>query len=230
MESAAEIARARLFPSIADPAYLTLRSRRLIFAGWARQFQNKRLNILDVGGRYQPYRPLFATSIGNYFAVDLIQTPLVSAVANAELLPFAPRSFDLAIATQVFEYLSDPVKTAQGIHEVLKPGGALLASFAACTPRAVDDERWRFTPTGLRSILEPFAKVDIVPELHSVAGLVRTVNLALDTFVRYQAARCVYRFTMSPMLNCMGLGLEAMNLTRNDQFTTNFSVMALKAE
>jgi SAM-dependent methyltransferase len=213
-----------------DPTYLTLRSRRLIFASWARQFHNRHLTVLDIGGRYQPYRPLFEASIDSYVAVDLIRTELVSVVANAERLPFARGVFDLVMATQVFEYFRDPSEAARGVYEVLKPGGVLLASFAACTPRFVDDERWRFTPTGLGTILEPFARVDVIPELHSVAGLIRTLNLGLDMFVRYELARSIYRLTVSPMLNCLGLGLERMNLTHNDQFTTNYSVMASKAE
>ncbi|MGA9352272.1 MAG: class I SAM-dependent methyltransferase [Terriglobales bacterium] len=230
MESLSKTAHRRLFPSITDPTYLTLRARRLIFTSWAREFHNRRLKVLDVGGRYQPYRPLFEPNIGSYVAVDLVQTEFVNVVADGERLPFAPASFDLVIATQVFEYFRDPREAAKAVHHVLKPGGALLASFAACTPRFVDDEKWRFTPGGLRSILEPFAKVEVIPELHSVAGLIRTVNLGLDTFVRYEFMRQLYRLTGAPLLNCLGLALEGMNLTQNDQFTTNFSVMAVKGE
>lgn len=230
MESLAETARNRLLPSLRDPAYLPLRSRRLIFQAWASEFRGRPLTILDIGGRYQPYRPLFEGSIGHYFSVDLIKTEFVSVVADAETLPFKPASFDLAIATQVFEYFREPTATAKLVHWVLKPGGVLLASFAACTPRFVDDERWRFTPSGLRTILEPFASVEIVPELHSLAGLVRTLNLGLDAFVRYETARYAYRLTVSPVLNLLGLALERMNLTSNDQFTTNFSVRAVKGE
>lgn len=185
--------------------------------------------VLDIGGNYQPYRPLFEGTIDRYFSLDLIKTEFVNVVGDAETLPFASESFDLVIATQVFEYFRDPCATAKQVLRVLKPGGVLLASFAACTPRFVDDERWRFTPSGLRTILEPFETVEIIPELHSVAGLVRTVNLGLDAFVRYKSARLVYRLTLSPMLNLLGLVLEGLNLTSNDQFATNFSVRAVKA-
>jgi len=184
---------------------------------------------LDIGGNYQPYRPLFDGAIDRYFSLDLIKTEFVNVVGDAETMPFASESFDLVIATQVFEYFRDPSATAKQVLRVLKPGGVLLASFAACTPRFVEDERWRFTPSGLRTILEPFATVEIIPELHSVAGLVRTVNLGLDAFVRYKTARLVYRLTLSPMLNLLGLALEGLNLTSNDQFATNFSVRAVKA-
>jgi SAM-dependent methyltransferase len=229
MESLARIAHRRLYPSLADPNYLTLRARRIRFAAWARALQGQHLTVLDVGGRYQPYRPLFDGSIKHYFAVDLIRTEFVNVVADAEVMPFPPATFDLVIATQVFDYLRNPVETAKQMHAVLKPGGVLLASFAACAPRFADNEFWRFTASGLRLLLEPFETVEIVPELHSVAGLIRTVNLALDTFVRYEIARRAYRLAVCPILNLAGLGLQALRLTANDQFTTNYSVRAEKA-
>ncbi|HEY6764720.1 MAG TPA: class I SAM-dependent methyltransferase [Candidatus Sulfotelmatobacter sp.] len=230
MESLSQAAHRRLYPSLTQPAYLALRSRRLIFASWARQLNGPPLKILDIGGRYQPYRPLFEPHIGRYFAVDLVQTEFVSAVADAVRLPFAPASFDMAIATQVFEYLQDPCEVARQIHAVLKPGGVLLASFAACTPRFGDDEYWRFTPSGLRLILAPFGSVEIVPELRSVGGLTRTINLGLETLVRYNSFGSVYRWTLCPLLNLFGLMVEKMNLTSDDRFTTNFSVRAAKTE
>jgi SAM-dependent methyltransferase len=229
MESAAQAGRRRLYPSLRDPGYLTLRSRRLIFASWALQFQGKRLRVLDIGARYQPYRPLFDGSIDRYLAVDLKKTELINVVADGETLPFLPASFDLAIATQVFEYFRDPAGAARQIHTVLRPGGVLLASFAACAPRFVEGERWRFTSTGLRSLLEPFSIVEIVPELSSVGGSVRLMNQALDTFSRYDTARRIYRLIGCPVLNLFGLGLESLKLTTNDQFTTNYSVKAVKA-
>lgn len=224
-----QIAHRRLFPALTDPSYLTLRSRRRIFTSWALQCDGQHLSALDIGGRYQPYRPLFG-NIDHYVAMDLIATEAVSIVANAEDgLPFANASFDVAIATQVFEYFRDPYETARHIRDVLKPGGLLLASFAACTPRFVDDEHWRFTPSGLRLILAPFEKIEIAPELHSVGGLIRSVNQGLDTFVRYPSVRKAYRHTVCPFLNVLGLCLEKLNLTTNDQFTPNYSVRASRA-
>ena len=227
MESLSKIAHRRLYPSLTDPSFLNLRSRRLIFSQWASQFRGQHLTVLDVGGKYQPYRPLFDGSVDRYFAVDLVKTEFVSAVADAVALPFAPASFDLAIATQVFEYFRDPAEAAKQIHATLKPGGVLLASFAACTPRVGDDEQWRFHPLGIRTLLAPFASVEIVPELHSAGAFIRVAAAGLDTFVRYRSARFVY--TACPILNLLGLGLEKSNLTSNDQFTTNFSVRAIKA-
>jgi SAM-dependent methyltransferase len=228
MESLFEIAARRLNPPITDPSYLLLRSRRAIFQAWADDLQGDRLVVLDIGGRYQPYRPLFGERIHHYVGVDLLKTEFVSVVADGQALPFAPQTFDVVIATQVLEYLRDPVAAAHHINALLKPGGVFLASVASCAPRFVDEERWRFLPLGLKTMLEPFSTVEIVAELDSLRSMIRTVNLALDTFVRYNSARRIYRLSICPMLNLLGLGFESLHLTSNDRFAANFSVRAVK--
>jgi SAM-dependent methyltransferase len=223
-------AQERLHPSLTVPSYLVLRSRTAIFSNWLKRFARENLTVLDIGGRYQPYRPLLGNRAARYVAIDLIQTNLVDVVADGEALPFAPKVFDMVIATQVMEYFRDPTSAIKRIHAVLKPGGVLLASFAACTPRIVEEERWRFTGPGLRDLLSDFSRVEVVPELYSVGSVIRTVNLALDTFVRYESARWIYRRTGCPLLNVFGLAMEKLNLTSNDQFTSNYSVLAVRGE
>jgi SAM-dependent methyltransferase len=225
-----DTAKRRLDPSLADPSYLVLRSRRLIFSSWANQLLGESLEVLDIGGRYQPYRPLLGARVARYIAVDLIKTKLVNVVADGEALPFVPESFDLVIATQVMDCFREPSTAVRQIHAVLKPGGIFIASVPACAPRFGDEERWRFTRTGLWSLLSPFVQVEIIPELYSIGSVFRTVNLALDTFVRFKFARSIYRLTACPILNLLGLGVEKLNLTSNDQFTANYSVLAVKAK
>ena len=222
------IAHRRLYPSLTDPSYLVLRSRRRIFSRWIGRL-GENLAVLDVGGRYQPYRPLFGERVARYLAVDVMQTELVNVVADGQALPFAPGSFDLVIATQVMEYFSAPATAVKQIHSVLKPGGVFLASAVACAPRFVEDEYWRFTRPGLRALLASFAQVEIVPELYSAGSVVRTLNLAMDAFVHYPSARWLYRRTVCPVMNLFGLSIEKMKLTSNDQFTANYSVLAVKA-
>jgi SAM-dependent methyltransferase len=229
-ETLLETADQRLHPSLTGPSYLVLRSRSAIFSRWINQLGRDNLTVLDIGGRYQPYRPLLGARVARYVAIDPIRTGLVSVVADGQALPFVPNAFDVVIATQVMEYLREPSVAIKQIHAVLKPGGVLLASVVACAPRFGEDEYWRFTRPGLRALLSEFAKVEIVPELYSVGSVVRTMNLALDTFVRYETARWVYRRTACPLLNVLGLAVEKLKLTSNDQFTANYSVLAVKAE
>src|SRR4051812_5375686 len=100
-----KIADARLNPSLTNPNYLVLRARRRIFAPYLQGLKDD-LMVLDVGGRYQPYRPLLRGKVSKYFALDVDRTEFVSAVGNGQHLPFRDEAFDLVIATGVFEYLS----------------------------------------------------------------------------------------------------------------------------
>ena len=223
------VAHSRLHPALTDPSYLVLRSRRAIFSRWIGNLGREDLTVLDVGGRYQPYRPLFGKTLAHYVAVDVMKTELVSVVADGHALPFAAESFDVVIATQVMDYFREPADAVKQIHAVLKPGGVFLASVAACAPIFAEGEYWRFTRPGLRTLLNSFAQVEIVPELYSAGSVVRTLNLAMDSFVHYSSARWLYRRTICPLVNLFGLGIEKLKLTSNDQFTANYSVLARKA-
>ena len=222
------VANDRLYPSLTNPNFLVLRSRRLIFQRWIPALADRALTILDVGGRYQPYRPLFGDRGHRYIGCDLIRTELVIVVADGEALPFASGMFDVVVCTQVFEHFPNPHQAAREMHRVLKSQGALLMSVAACAPRFVDGERWRYLPGGIRSVLSPFSKVTIVPETSSIGGLVRTLNVGMHNFAHFRLLRKFFELTTCPCLNLIGLAFEKMKLTTNDQFTPNYSVLAMK--
>jgi hypothetical protein len=93
------VANDRLYPSLRNPNFLVLRARRLIFQQWIANLGDRPLTILDVGGRYQPYRPLFGDRARKYVGCDLIKTELVNVVADGEALPFASRTFDVVVCT-----------------------------------------------------------------------------------------------------------------------------------
>jgi hypothetical protein len=100
-------------------------------------------------------------------------------------------------------------------------------SVAAMAPRFSEEEHWHFTPKGIRATLACFAQVEIIP-VRSPGGLVRTVNLGLNMFLRNRWLQRIHALTLCPVLNILGLGLERLNLTTNDQFTANYSVRAEK--
>src|SRR5215469_12876544 len=91
-------ARARLYPSLRNPHYLVLRSRRLLFEAYVRTLPHE-LQVLDVGGWYQPYRPLLDGKNANYFALDVQKSEFVNVLGSGEQIPFRDGTFDLAIAT-----------------------------------------------------------------------------------------------------------------------------------
>jgi SAM-dependent methyltransferase len=227
LDDAIRQGRERLFPSLTNPNWLVLRERRRIFQQWIEQFPSSEFEVLDVGGRLQPYRPLLADRLRRYTAVDLRQTSLVNVVARAEDLPLADARFDLVICTQMLEYAVQPSLVVAEIYRVLKPGGKLLLSVPSSAPDA-GEESWRLLPTGLRSLLAAFRNVAVVAEGGSVAGLFRTANVCFDIFVRYPAARFVYRHTVCPVVNLAGALLDHLSGRRNQQFTVNYSVLAEK--
>jgi len=160
----------RLYPSLANPNFLVLQSRRVIFTRWINELSPAQgLKVLDVGGRYQPYRPLFENRLAQYVACDLERTELVDVIASGESLPFTSHSFDVVLCTQVFEYFDHPHLAAKEIHRVLRPGGVLLMSVVSFGPRFVDDEHWRYTPSGIQAVLHLFHQIRIDPYLLAIA-------------------------------------------------------------
>ena len=230
LEFCLKSARDRLYPSLFSPNYLVLRKRRELFSGWLRDMPGQDWRVLDVGGRYQPYRPLVESRTKTYIALDVQCTPLVTAIGSGQDLPFADSSFDLVIATQVFEYFPQPHLAAAEIHRVLKPGGCLLMSVASLVPRFVDEECWRYLPSGLRSVLASFSEIEIVPEMKTVGTLFRTASLSLSIVVRYSWLRQIVHHSVVPLLNLVGWQMDGLMRRRNDQFVANYSVLARKAK
>jgi SAM-dependent methyltransferase len=221
------IAERRLRPPLSDPSFLVLRSRTKIFERWFSQLGTPAM-VLDIGGRYQPYRSLLGSGVQNYIALDVQPTPFVNVIADGQRLPFASGSFDLVIATQVFEYFAKPHQAAEEVLRVLKPEGTFLMSVAAFAPRFVDEEHWRFTPRALRSMLEGFEQLEMVPELSSAGSLLRALNVAVSFFAsKHRVTRKLYEVSICPAVNLVGLALERAKLATNDQFAANFSVRAV---
>jgi SAM-dependent methyltransferase len=220
-------AQERLHPPLSNPNWLVLRARRQIFEKWIARIPGNALRILDVGGRLQPYRPLFAERVEQYYAADLAPGPLVNVAASAGQLPFASDSFDVVVCTQVLEYVPRPQEAVDEMRRVLKAGGSLLLSVPSVFPRDSDPEYWRFLPSALRMMLSGFTQVEIEAEGSSIAGLFRTLNVWAFVFSPAWL-RFLLRYTSVPLVNALGYCAEKATGSKNDQFSANFSVWARK--
>lgn len=219
--------RGRSYPSLGNPNWLVLRERRKIFQGGLGRLPENNLSVLDVGGRLQPYRVLLEARVSRYIAVDPLLTPLVDISAAGESLPFRDGQFDLVICTQVLEYFPDPGLAAHEIWRVLRKGGCAFVSAPSVFVRDSDKEYWRFLPEGLREIFKDFDAVEVIPEGNSVAGLFRTVNVFMVSFMRPRFLVPALEWTVVPFLNLAGYLLARLG-GANDLFTANFSVWARK--
>ena len=220
--------RERLYPSLTNPSWLVLRRRREIFRQWLQLPGAHALDVLDVGGRIQPYRPLLEGRLRSYVAVDVRRTPLVDLVARGEQIPLRSGRFDLVICTQVLEYVPDPSAVVAELYRVLKPGGCLLLSVPASGLQDAAEERWRFLPAALVQLLAGFSEAKIVPEGSSIVGLFRTINICLNVFARYAMLRTIFQWTLCPLVNLSGEMLERLAGSGNQQFTPNYSAWARK--
>ena len=148
----------RLYPSLTDPSWLILRTRRELFRKWIERDDRRDLAVLDIGGRIQPYRPLLEGRIQSYIAIDIRETSLVDIVARGEQIPLKAGQCDLVICTQTLQYASDPALVIGEIYRILKPGGLLLLSVPATAIRDAHEEAWRFFPDFSRQIVVPVSR------------------------------------------------------------------------
>jgi SAM-dependent methyltransferase len=168
---AQQIAHARLYPSIFAANYLVLSNRRVHM----QQFFAKRESVgkvLDVGAQYCPYFPLFKDKCESYTSLDIVDTPIVDIVSNAEAMDVEDNSFDLVLCTQVLEHVQNPARVVNECYRVLKPGGTLIATVPCIFPQhGYPADNWRFMPDGFRYLLRAFSQVEILGELDFAESL-----------------------------------------------------------
>jgi hypothetical protein len=73
-----------------------------------------------------------------------------------------------------------------------------------------------------------FSSVEIVPEVRSVGSFFRSLNLSFILFSKNKWLQQVLRYTLVPVLNVVGIQLEALLNSQNDQMAANYSVLARK--
>ena len=219
------LSRKRLSPNLRNPDYLILSKRTAFFERCIERIESTDLQVLDVGGRLQPYRQLLLPRTRRYLAIDPQMDGLADIIAVAESIPFAAEQFDLVICAQVLSYVDDPIRAVAEMHRVLKPGGSLFLSVPANCPQ-FHDERWRFLREGIENLLAGFSSVEVFPEVHSLGGALRTINKTVDqsnsVFGKKIATRVFY-----PLMNRIGRRFDD-RVFSSEFFTANYSAFAQK--
>lgn len=117
--------------------------------------------LLDLGCGNQPYRR-FLPGVTHYVGLDYPptqesleskRTPEVQG--DARTLPFADRSFDGVLCSQVLEHVDRPETVVREMARVLKPGGVGLISVPFFYNLHMEPhDFFRFSPYGMQRLLE----------------------------------------------------------------------------
>jgi SAM-dependent methyltransferase len=188
--------RQRLYPSIFAANYLVLSNRREHMKDFLSAMPNVG-HVLDVGAQYCPYYPFFENKCESYTSLDMVDTPLVDLVCNAEQMKANDCSFDLVLCTQVLEHTQNPQVVIDECYRVLKPGGTLIVTVPSVFPvHGNTGDFWRFMPDGLEYALRNFSDVHVRGEL--------------DFAESVASANCYYGHVIIGKLGKMGSVIEPL--------------------
>jgi SAM-dependent methyltransferase len=118
--------------------------------------------LVDVGCGAQPYRGLLAAT-STYIGLDTEDAngdfgyaiPGVRLIGADGRWPVSDAEADAVLATETLEHVADPQAFLAEAHRCLRPGGRLLLTVPfAARWHYIPHDYWRFTPSGLRLLLE----------------------------------------------------------------------------
>jgi SAM-dependent methyltransferase len=140
-------------------------------------------HVLDVGGRRERVRGAFRPPSEGVIAwryVNILADDRPDIVADACDLPVSSGSMDCVVCCEVLEHVRKPEQAVAEMFRALRPGGVLIASTPFLYPVHADpDDYSRFTPSKIRAMCEPFAKVRVWP----MGGFWGTVGMFLEETV-----------------------------------------------
>ena len=118
-------------------------------------------SVLDVGCGAQPYRPL-VDSQATYIGIDTIESKAHFGYELPGVLyfsgsswPVADSSVDLVLCTETMEHVMNPELLLDEVSRCLVPGGTVLLTVPfAARWHFIPYDYWRFTPSGLASLLQ----------------------------------------------------------------------------
>lgn len=113
------------------------------------QLRPQRLEAAEISGADHAGKPWKRFESLNYPDFDLC-TPLAEELRGA---------FDVVLCEQVIEHVADPNAAAENLRGLLRPGGHVIVSTPFLIrvhelPMYGMNDYWRFTPRGLRTLLE----------------------------------------------------------------------------
>jgi 2-polyprenyl-3-methyl-5-hydroxy-6-metoxy-1,4-benzoquinol methylase len=166
-----------MLPVLVEPPYVEYKGAQVSYLrmgimDFLESWQDKiHGQVLDVGvGQWTFSRNLFSDKC-TYTATDCFADENIDVVSDIHTLTqtFESEQFDFVLCTDVMEHIPNPALAIEQLYTVLKPGGTLLMTTPFNYPIHTTDEvkdYWRFTDTGLKTLLHRFSQVDVTPNGH----------------------------------------------------------------
>ncbi len=111
-------------------------------------------------GQPNDLRPLFAGR--RFVGTDFRAGPGVDRIEDLRGLSFGAGEVGTALCLDTLEHCADPLTACREMHRVLADGGlCVITSVMLIGIHAYPSDYWRFTPEGLRLLLEGFDDVDV---------------------------------------------------------------------
>ena len=149
------------------------RRRREFIESYLPLFIDEHPNILSIGcGKYDFLREIIGLSCGSYTSIDVDKKLFpridyevdICNISTEVFSIFKKDPFDVILAFDVMEHVSNPFRMIVTTAEILKPNGLLLITTPFDSPiheTEVVKDYWRITETGYRQLLRGFNHVKI---------------------------------------------------------------------
>ncbi len=112
-------------------------------------------------GQPNDLRPLFAGR--KFIGTDFRDGPGVDRIEDLRKLSFSDGEVGTALCLDTLEHCADPLTAARELRRVVSPDGGvcLITSVMLIGIHGYPNDYWRFTPEGIRLLLEGFDEVDV---------------------------------------------------------------------
>jgi len=172
---------------------------------------------LEIGGRGVVAPMLRARGVASVISLDL--SPAMAACAGGlavagdeEMLPFAPESFDLVVASLSLHMVNDLPGALIQLRRALRPDGLFLASLPGLGTLQNLREALVAAEAGLRGGASP--RVSPFPELRDMAALLQRAGFALPV-ADAQELPLAYRSAMGLVADLRAAGEQNTVLARD---------------
>jgi SAM-dependent methyltransferase len=200
--------------------------------------------LVDVGCGAQPYRRLLASGI-HYVGIDTVDAKSVFGYETPDTQyydgvswPLADGVADAVLATETLEHVKDPGQFLHEAARVLRPEGQVILTVPfSARWHYVPEDYWRFTPSGLRRLLENagFTGVRIFARGNSLTVASYKCLALIAPFILPQTTTRIgaiaaqfIGITLAPLFVCLGIVGNLSTLAKSDDDCLGYTVLACK--